>query len=217
MEAAVWMTGYQRKRLQLFGDVLFVDGTFANIQERFQLFMPSVVNENKKLLRVCYAVAESENVAAIQFLLQSIREMCATWEPQTLILDSKFSPATILEAVPNVSVQCCTWHWLHLDVPAKLRHTANFESLKTDLYELKDCRSEEMFESMWVAFSHKYPQSLAYLQSWYAKKETWCCAWTFRTRNLAYQSSSPAESSNATFKAWMGGSDANLISLLLTR
>eukprot|EP00301_Raphidiophrys_heterophryoidea_P022130 c6363_g1_i1.p2 GENE.c6363_g1_i1~~c6363_g1_i1.p2 ORF type:complete len:106 (+),score=9.87 c6363_g1_i1:288-605(+) len=87
----LWKTGVQRRRLALFGDVVFFDATAVNVEQNFQLFLPSILNNNKKLLIVCCAVVETENTAGVHFILQSMRQ-------QTLFMDSKFSP----------SARCCS-------------------------------------------------------------------------------------------------------------
>jgi hypothetical protein len=76
LEGAIWMTGHQRRRLALFGDLVFFDATVAHVQENFQLFMPSILNHEKKLHRVCFAVSESENISSLHFILQSMMELC---------------------------------------------------------------------------------------------------------------------------------------------
>jgi hypothetical protein len=217
LKAAIWMTGCQRRRLNTFGDAVFLDGSYANVKEQFQMFLPSILNQQKKLFRVAHAVAETENTEAIHFVLRSMMSMCEQWQPVTLFMDAKLSQATIQDVLPNVRVHICCWHWLELDVPARLGHQPNFHSIKQDLYNLKDTRDEKEFEEQWERLKVNHPQSVEYLTFWYKRKENWARAWTYRSLTLGCDTSSPAESSNASFKSWMSESEADLTSLLKTR
>jgi hypothetical protein len=211
------MTGYQRRRLELFGDLLFVDATFVNVAERFQLYMPCILNQNKKILRVCYAVVEAETIPSIQFVLKSMREMCTRWVPETLLMDAKFAASTIRQVIPEASVHYCTWHWLELEVPSRFRALSNLKEFKNDLYNLRNCRDEQEFERLWDEFKVAHPSAVSYVQVWYEKRQCWVHAWTYQSTTLGYHASSPAESCNASFKAWMSQSEATLLSLLETR
>lgn len=217
LECAVWMTGSQRKRLQLFGDVIFLDATHVNVKEKFQLFLPSVLNQDKRLHRVCFAVAETENATAINFVLKSMKEMCLGWENETVFMDSKVSAASIQDVLPNSQVHYCTWHWLEQDLKVRLHAIPDYPSMKQHVRAMMDCVTEQSYEELWTEFQHKFPQAVSYMSHWHAKRQNWARPWTYRAMTLGCHASSPSESSNAAFKAWMTESDACLFSLFMTR
>jgi hypothetical protein len=136
-----------------------------------------------------------------------------------MFMDSKFSRATVQEVLPNAKVMYCTWHWLELEFPARFGKLPEYSRMRSAVYELKDIRTQEQFEVRWASFKVDFPDMsiLSYMQRWYDKRESWVHAWTYQCRTLGCHTSSPAESSNSSFKAWMSESDADLVSLLYTR
>lgn len=220
MTAAVWMTARQKKRLQIYGDVLFLDGTESTNAERFCLFLPTILNSEKKIYRVAAAVCEIECNNAFKFILSSMVDMCPGWctNSLTIFKDGKIGETSILDICPESNVHLCIWHWLSLDLPAKFSRKENFQNIITDIQHLRDQRTPEHFESCWTSFQSKHqPDVVQYMQLYHHKKHTWAKAWTHNFTTLGCIATSPSESSNASFKAWMLNSNGDLTSLLHSR
>lgn len=161
IEAAVWMTASQRHRLSLYGDVVFFDGAFTNTRERFHVFLPSVVDQDRKLGRVGTGVARSETADACIWLLSRLKELCPEWtSTPSIIADAKMTDQQLAEALPGASYHLCTWHMLSRDLPENLGKKPMFSEVKVDVIKLKECTSELEYDNAWKLFTEQYSSDI---------------------------------------------------------
>ena len=219
MLAAVWMTGTQQKRLTLFGDVLQFDAAFTATKEQFRLFLPTILDQNRRARRVAGAMGEGETAVICAWILRSMKEMCPSWRQDPVIIADAFMSDNILHGdagFTHAELHLCTWHMITLDITRRFSNHTHAKDIIAHAYHLRDCTTTSAYDMAYVAFSAKFPDAVDYMARWHARRQQWCRAWTFRRTTLGLETSSPVEASNASVKQLLKYSDGTLLGLLNT-
>ena len=187
-----------------------------------QIFLPTLVDENRKIRRCGASLAQQENSDSIKFIIRAIAELAPLWLDHfpnpTIITDAKTSIDCALDAMPSCNLHYCTWHMIERDVVKNLGKHPHFSSIKKDVYALKNALTEEDFEDCWKTFRRSWSGRPAeYMSYWYDRRQCWGRAWTFTHVTLGYEVSSPVESSNSSLKSQvLKDADSSMTSLLRT-
>ena len=187
-----------------------------------QIFLPTLVDENRKIRRCGAAIAQQENFDSIKFILRSIADLAPLWldhfRHPTIVSDAKTSPDCARQALPSSNLHYCTWHMIERDVCKQLGKQSQFAAIKKDVYDLKNATSEDEFEARWSLLKSSWPGKVVeYMKYWYDRRQCWARAWTFKHVTLGYEVGSPVESSNSSLKSQiLKDSDTSLFSLLKT-
>ena len=143
--------------------------------------------------------------------MQKMDEMCPRWKlvRDCVVVDSGLGTTCYERALTYkpLRVFVCTWHWLVLDAVKNMQSVSVAERTRAiELFQQKMVRakSKESFAISWAAFETKeHMDVVAYFTKWVATKEQWAQPWRRESFTFLSETSSLAEASNSSWKAWL--------------
>jgi hypothetical protein len=197
--SVIWQTARMRARLRMYGQALFFDGKDKANEERWPIFLHTVVTPNKKIGRGAVGLSLEEDGVALRFMLESMKSMTPGWtDAPTIFMDGKLSERDVLEVFPPGHAMICTWHWLALNLSKNLGNLPYYDDIKKKVYEMIEADHVSLFDEIWRGIQRDHPSATTYLQTWVDIRHRWATCMT-EWYTMGTNVTSFVEASNASF------------------
>ena len=194
-----WRDGKSKVDYDCFGDVMIFDTTYRT--NKYDLICAPFVGVNHHWQNVIFGCALLLNETSVSFnwLFKVFSESMGNQQPKTIFTDQAAAMGKAIgEVMPNACHRLCLWH-IAKNAPShlgSLNSNNKFQSLFQKC--MKDCDSEEEFQSTWDEIMNSYQlHGHKWLKSMYEICHKWSTTFTKNVFSAGIKSFQRSESTNS--------------------